>query len=107
LSDQRGVNEGFCLILLAVENTCHSPLAVIARPFSTNFIGACIRLSPQTLTDKVAAGSPLAVAQRISLLLRFSTVIIASRSRELFRFSAEWQFGAVGGQTCVCTVMSD
>jgi hypothetical protein len=36
------MNEGFCLILLAVENTCHTPLAAIDRPFSTYFIGACI-----------------------------------------------------------------
>jgi hypothetical protein len=36
------VNEGFCLILLAAENTCQTPLAAIDRPFSTNFIGACI-----------------------------------------------------------------
>src|SRR4030095_13796727 len=39
------MNEGFCLILLAVENTCHIPLAAIDRPFSTYFIGACISVS--------------------------------------------------------------
>src|SRR5688500_4436237 len=44
LSDQRGVNEGFCLILLTVLNTCQRPLAVTAIPFSTYFIGACMRL---------------------------------------------------------------
>src|SRR3989454_11310273 len=46
LSDQRGVNEGFCLIVLAVENTCQRPLAATAIPFSTYFIGACMRRSP-------------------------------------------------------------
>src|SRR5688572_19002338 len=44
LSDQRGMNEGFWLILLAVEKTCQRPLAAIAIPFSTYFIGACIRV---------------------------------------------------------------
>jgi hypothetical protein len=43
LSDQRGMNEGFCLILLAVENTCQMPFAVMASPFSTYFIGACMQ----------------------------------------------------------------
>jgi hypothetical protein len=43
LSDQRGVNEGFCLILLAAANTCHTPLAASDNPFSTYFIGACMR----------------------------------------------------------------
>src|SRR5262245_7388315 len=43
LSDQRGVNDGFCLILLAVLNTCQRPLAERARPFSTYFIGACMQ----------------------------------------------------------------
>src|SRR5882672_8850733 len=42
LSDHRGVNEGFSLILLAAENTCQTPLAAIDSPFSTYFIGACI-----------------------------------------------------------------
>ena len=42
MSDQRGVNEGFCLILLAAENTCQMPLAAIDIPFSTYFIGACM-----------------------------------------------------------------
>src|SRR5712691_7910380 len=42
LSDHRGVKEGFCLILLAAENTCQTPLAAIDSPFSTYFIGACI-----------------------------------------------------------------
>src|SRR6476469_10464805 len=46
LSDNLGVKEGFCLIWLAVLNTCHSPLAVIDSPFSTYFIGACIQVSP-------------------------------------------------------------
>ena len=46
LSDQRGVNEGFCLILLAAENTCQMPLAAIDSPFSTYFIGACMQSSP-------------------------------------------------------------
>src|SRR5687768_14638660 len=45
LSDQRGVNEGFWLILLAAENTCHMPLAAMDSPFSTYFIGACMRHS--------------------------------------------------------------
>src|SRR5262245_33326475 len=42
LSDHRGVNEGFCLILLATEKTCQTPLAATDNPFSTYFIGACI-----------------------------------------------------------------
>ena len=42
-SDQFGVNEGFCLIVLAVENTCQMPLAATASPFSTYLIGACMR----------------------------------------------------------------
>ena len=46
LSDQRGVNDGFWLILLAAEKTCQTPLAAIDSPFSTYLIGACMRLSP-------------------------------------------------------------
>ena len=32
------------MIRFATENTCQIPLAVTARPFSTYFIGACMRL---------------------------------------------------------------
>jgi hypothetical protein len=46
LSDQRGVNEGFWLIRLAVENSCHIPLAASDNPFSTYFIGACMQSAP-------------------------------------------------------------
>src|SRR5688572_7404627 len=65
LSDQRGVNEGFCLIRLTVENTCQMPLAAIDIPFSTYLIGACIqsvssqnavRLKPDTTSRPARAG---------------------------------------------------
>src|SRR4030095_15751297 len=59
LSDQRGMNEGFCLILLAVENTCQMPFAVMASPFSTYFIGACMQsLSWCYKTLKTRASAP-------------------------------------------------
>src|SRR3954467_9173479 len=60
LSDHLGVNDGFCLIWLAVLKTCHSPLAVIDSPFSTYFIGACIRIlsSWARQSDGLLPGNP-------------------------------------------------
>src|SRR5215813_8541448 len=43
LSDQAGVNDGFCLILFKPLKTVHAPLAAIDRPFSTYLIGLCMR----------------------------------------------------------------
>ena len=57
LSDQRGVNEGFWLILLAVEKTCQMPLAAIDSPFSTYFIGACMRLVSSVAAGRSRPGS--------------------------------------------------
>ena len=54
------MNEGFCLILLAAENTCQTPLAAIDSPFSTYFIGACMRLS---FAAGSGCGSPAAGAR--------------------------------------------
>src|SRR5688572_14639133 len=51
LSDQRGVNEGFCCIALAAAKTCQAPLAAIDSPFSTYLIGACIRLSAPSFAE--------------------------------------------------------
>ena len=46
LSDQRGVNAGFCLILFNALNTTQAPLAATESPFSTYFTGRCMRSSP-------------------------------------------------------------
>src|SRR5688572_5779789 len=43
LSDQPGVNAGFCLILFRPLNTTQAPFAATARPFSKYLIGACIQ----------------------------------------------------------------
>ena len=42
LSDHFGVNDGLRLIEFRVLNTCHTPLAVTARPFSAYLIGRCM-----------------------------------------------------------------
>ncbi len=44
LSDQDGVNEGFCLILFRLLNTTQAPFAAIASPFSKYLMGACMRV---------------------------------------------------------------
>src|SRR5688572_30882251 len=77
LSDHRGVNEGFCLIRFAAENTCQIPLAATAIPFSTYFIGACISQLPETLSIPhiLGGGSP-----------------------EMARFSVNWRCAGVGWQ---------
>src|SRR5688572_9865541 len=93
------MNEGFCLILLAVENTCQAPLAAIDRPFSTYFIGACMRRFLQKLVLELAGSG---------LLTSVGAVVPgfpARRSRHHTRcanesghFSADWRFAAVGGR---------
>src|SRR5436190_17784734 len=42
LSDHFGINDGFGLILLSCEKTCHTPLAATDKVFSTYLIGACM-----------------------------------------------------------------
>src|SRR5258708_25125990 len=53
LSDHFGVKEGFCLIWFSVSNTCHAPLAAIAKAFSAYLIGLCISRSssPQVVSS--------------------------------------------------------
>ena len=42
LSDHFGVNDGLRRIEFRVLNTCHTPLAVTASPFSAYLMGRCI-----------------------------------------------------------------
>src|SRR5207244_13268612 len=42
LSDQAGMNDGFCCSLFKPLNTTQTPLAAATRPFSMYLIGACM-----------------------------------------------------------------
>src|SRR6188474_995007 len=56
LSDHLGVKEGFWRIEFRVLNTCHTPLAVTAMPFSTYLMGRCIAcISPAQTTTNLSA----------------------------------------------------